>query len=66
MSDIGDWYRRLPQFTRYWLTATVGISLLARFSILPAHLLPLIPKYIWDNWQVRRIAGSDRSQPLRR
>lgn len=52
MTDIGEWYQRLPQFTRWWLSATVGLSLLARFGIVPAHLLPLIPKYIWDNWHV--------------
>lgn len=52
MTDISEWYQRLPIFTRYWLSLTVGISLLARFGILPQSYLMLIPKFIWENWHV--------------
>lgn len=42
MSDIGDWFRSVPLFTRYWLALTVGFTLAGRFSILKPHNLILL------------------------
>lgn len=40
-NDIGDWYRGIPQFTRYWFTGVVGLSLLGRFGIFSPMTLIL-------------------------
>lgn len=42
MSDIGDWYRNVPFFTKYWMTATVGFTLLGRFGFLRPQNLVLL------------------------
>lgn len=40
MSDFNDWFKSLPQFTKWWLTLTLSFSLLGRFGILrPEHLI---------------------------
>uniref|UniRef100_A0A182VL38 sn-1-specific diacylglycerol lipase ABHD11 n=1 Tax=Anopheles merus TaxID=30066 RepID=A0A182VL38_ANOME len=41
MSDFQTWYKQVPPFTRIWLTATVGISLLAKIGLLPISYLIL-------------------------
>uniref|UniRef100_A0A182MR07 Derlin n=1 Tax=Anopheles culicifacies TaxID=139723 RepID=A0A182MR07_9DIPT len=41
MSDFQTWYKQVPPFTRIWLTATVGISLLAKIGLLPVGYLIL-------------------------
>uniref|UniRef100_A0A182PG21 sn-1-specific diacylglycerol lipase ABHD11 n=1 Tax=Anopheles epiroticus TaxID=199890 RepID=A0A182PG21_9DIPT len=41
MSDFQTWYKQVPPFTRIWLSATVGISLLAKIGILPIGYLIL-------------------------
>ena len=33
-NDIGDWYRGIPQVTRYWFTGSVVVPLAARFGLL--------------------------------
>lgn len=38
MSDFSTWYKQVPQFTRYWLSATVGFSVLAKLGKLKPGL----------------------------
>lgn len=52
MTDISDWYRNIPIFTKYWLTGTVGLSLLERFGILQQQWLILVPELIYSKLQV--------------
>jgi hypothetical protein len=53
MSDISDWFKRLPFFTRWWLVLTVGFTLCGRFGILkPYHLYLLYEPFI-KQFQVR-------------
>lgn len=52
MSDISDWYRNIPKFTKYWLSATVGLSLLARMNIIPGGWLWLVPELVIKKFQV--------------
>lgn len=54
MSDIQTWYKQVPIFTRLWLTGTVGISLLARFGILPAQYLILQQYPLFKQFQLWR------------
>jgi len=54
MADVGDWFKSLPQFTRYWFGGTVGASLLARFGILPPQLLVLTYELFINRFQIWR------------
>lgn len=52
MSDFSTWYKQVPQFTRYWLSATVGFSVLAKIGIIPAGLLYLDSTLVFQKFQV--------------
>lgn len=52
MTDIADWYKQLPRFTKYWLSLTIGISLLAKIGILPDYYLVLFWDFVWRKFQV--------------
>lgn len=56
--DAGTWYRSLPRFTRYWITATVGLSLLCRFEIIPLHWLHLDRSLVLGKLQLWRCMTS--------
>ncbi|KAH8240919.1 derlin-1 [Drosophila bipectinata] len=56
--DAGTWYRSLPRFTRYWITATVGLSLLCRFDIIPLHWLHLDRSLVLGKFQLWRCMTS--------
>lgn len=34
MSDIGDWFKNIPTFTKYWFGLTAALSLIGRFGII--------------------------------
>lgn len=40
-SDFSDWYKSIPQITRYWFTGSVIVPLVARFGIVSAYSLLL-------------------------
>lgn len=42
MADLTDWVKSLPFFTKWWLTLTLGFSLLGRFHILHPYYLVLL------------------------
>uniref|UniRef100_A0A6M2DY61 Derlin n=1 Tax=Xenopsylla cheopis TaxID=163159 RepID=A0A6M2DY61_XENCH len=47
MSDIGQWFKNLPLFTRHWLGLTLAFSLLGRFGLLkPEYLYLLYDKFV--------------------
>lgn len=54
MTDVSQWYKNIPQFTRFWLSATVGISIIARFGILPPHYLILNSPLVLKHFQLWR------------
>jgi len=58
MSDVSTWYKQVPQFTRYWLTATVGFSVLAKLGIIPAGLLYLDSTLVFQKFQIWRLITS--------
>ena len=35
-NDIGEWYRNIPQMSRYWFTASVVFPLLGKLGIVSA------------------------------
>ena len=49
-SDFSEWYKGIPQITRYWFTGSVVLPLAARFGLLnPQNLVlyftPFISKF---------------------
>src|SRR2546426_219239 len=41
MSDIGDWFRSLPIFTRYWFALSIVFPLLGRMGLVSPYYLIL-------------------------
>ncbi|KAJ1519550.1 hypothetical protein ONE63_004829 [Megalurothrips usitatus] len=54
MSDIAQWFKGLPIFTRYWLGLTLGFSILGRFGLLKAHQLILLYEPFVKYFQIWR------------
>jgi Derlin-1 len=52
MSDFSSWYNTIPRFTKYWLSATVGISLGAKLGILPPGQLFFDISLVFQKFQV--------------
>lgn len=53
-NDLGDWYRSIPQITRYWFSGSVAVPLIARFGLVhPAWLVLHWPMF-WYNFQIWR------------
>jgi derlin-1 len=57
MSDIADWFKRLPFFTRWWLALTAGFSLLGRFGIFKPYQLVLLYEPFIKQFQVMSFAN---------
>jgi hypothetical protein len=53
MSDLGDWFQRIPFFTRWWLALTAGFTLFGRFGIFKGHQLVLLYEPFIKQFQVR-------------
>lgn len=51
-NDFSTWYKSVPQFTRYWLSATVGISLLGKAGVISPLLLFLDTNSVFTKFQV--------------
>ena len=48
MSDIGDWLKSIPLFTRYWFISTIVVSLLGRFQfIYPQTFMLLYEPFVY-------------------
>ncbi|XP_046681116.1 derlin-1 isoform X1 [Homalodisca vitripennis] len=56
MSELGDWFKSLPFFTRWWLALTAGVSLMGRFGILKAYNLILLYEPVVHRFQIWRLA----------
>ena len=52
-SDIGDWYRGIPQISRYWFTASVVVPIVARIGLLNPMWLILTFQHFIYKFQVR-------------
>lgn len=52
MSEFKDWFNSVPFFTRYWLSLTIGLSLLGRFGLLNMYHLMLDFPSIFYSFQV--------------
>ena len=54
-SDFSDWYKAIPQISRYWFTGSVVLPLLSRFGILGAYSLVLLFEPFIYKFQVSRL-----------
>lgn len=52
MSDVSDWVKTIPPFTRYWLGLSLGVSILARLQIIDYLNLLLLYSEIIYRFQV--------------
>lgn len=53
MSDIGDWYKRIPFFTKWWLTLTVVLSLAGRIGLVQPYQMILLYSNVIHKFEVR-------------
>lgn len=53
-SDIGDWYRGIPQITRYWFTGSIVVPLIARFGLVSMKSLILSFELVFYRFQIWR------------
>lgn len=53
-NDIGEWYKGIPQLTRYWFTAGVIVPLSARFGIVGVFNLLLDWDSLFYNFHIWR------------
>ncbi|UYV67712.1 DERL1 [Cordylochernes scorpioides] len=58
MADIGEWYQRMPQFTKWWLSLSLALPLLGRFGLLSFRYLILSPEDVIYNLQLSRLEES--------
>ena len=49
-SDFSDWYKNVPQITRYWFTGSVVLPLVARFGIISPYYLVLLFQQFLKNY----------------
>ncbi|XP_063218216.1 derlin-1 [Bacillus rossius redtenbacheri] len=54
MSDIGEWFKSVPLFTRYWFALSIGFSLVARLGIVNPYYLYLVPDLFIQKFQIWR------------
>ncbi|XP_046386647.1 derlin-1 [Ischnura elegans] len=64
MSDIADWYKSLPIFTRWWLGLTVAFSVLGRFGLINNYSLILLYEPFVRKFQIWRPATALFYYPL--
>lgn len=47
-SDFSDWYKNVPQITRYWFTGSVALPLICRFGIIsPQYLVLFFQQFLY-------------------
>jgi derlin-1 len=52
-SEFSDWYKAIPQMTRYWFTGSVILPLAARFGLLNPQYLVLFFEPFFQKFQVK-------------
>lgn len=63
MSDLGEWFRSIPQFTRYWFAGSIIFPLLGRFGILNPYSLILLYEPL-KRFQIWRLVTSVLYYPI--
>ncbi|KAL8589941.1 Derlin 1 [Nucella lapillus] len=63
-SDIGDWYRGIPQITRYWFSGTVIVPIAARLGLLNPMWLVLTYQHFIQKFQLWRAITAALYYPI--
>ncbi|CAH1101212.1 unnamed protein product [Psylliodes chrysocephalus] len=63
MSDLGEWFRSVPQFTRYWFAGSIIFTLLGRFGFISPYNLILLYEPL-KRFQVWRLLTSVLYYPI--
>ncbi|XKL60341.1 hypothetical protein PGB90_001357 [Kerria lacca] len=58
MSDIGDWYKRIPFFTKWWLTLTVVLSLAGRIGLVQPYQMILLYSNVIHKFEIWRLISA--------
>ncbi|XP_064641450.1 derlin-1-like [Lineus longissimus] len=53
-NDIGDWYRSIPQISRYWFTLAVAFPLLGKIGLLSPYYMILDWNLFFHKFQIWR------------
>lgn len=53
-SDIGDWYRGIPDVTKYWFTASVIFPLAGRLGIVSGYHFLLVWEFLFQRFHIWR------------
>ncbi|XP_071447929.1 derlin-1 [Hetaerina americana] len=64
MSDIANWFKSLPIFTRWWLGLTICFSILGRFGLIHNYSLILLYEPFVRKFQIWRPATALFYYPL--
>jgi len=54
MSEFNDWYKTIPQITRYWFTGSVAVPLIAKIGIISPMSLVLLFEQFFRRFQIWR------------
>lgn len=54
MSEIADWFKSLPFFTRYWLSLSIALPVAARFRLISQYYLVFDYKEVFKHLQLWR------------
>lgn len=52
MADFKDWFNGIPFFTKWWLSLTLGFSLLGRFGLIKPYYMMLFFEPLFKECQV--------------
>lgn len=63
-NDIGDWYRGIPQISKYWFTGSVIVPIAARFGLLNPMYLILLFEAVVYKFQIWRLVTSVLYYPI--
>ncbi|XP_023024586.1 derlin 1 [Leptinotarsa decemlineata] len=63
MSDLGDWFRSVPFFTRYWFAGSIVFTLVGRFGLVSPYNLILLYEPL-KKFQVWRLFTSVLYYPI--
>lgn len=55
MSDISDWYNRVPIFTKWWLTLTLVFSLAGRIGLVKPYQMILLQAPFFSHFEVSTV-----------
>ncbi len=52
-NDLGDWYRSIPQISRYWFTGAVALPLAGKLGLFNPMTMILHYEMVVHHFQVR-------------